>query len=500
MMNWTMPKIGARCHHSVTQAHPPSAAKPYFSTLRIRTLGMAAILLGSLFGALPVSAQTGQGVLDPVKTYINPTTGLVCGSCTITTSVTGTATPLSTFSDAGLTTPNANPFTLSASGQGTFFLTPGLTYRFVLKDSGGSTLSTTDSIAGLNAADADRVRLRSHSVTLSGDAFTAIYSQYAVDTEGAAAADNLSTITASTGVSTGFLMVITPANISRVVTVKHGTGNIRLGAGDYALDAAGKSILLYYDGSNWVEVSRSGGGGTVVVASTATGTQNNWAPGLSGDTIIYWAGASNLTVTGIANGISGQRVTFVNTGANVGLFSHNSGSSTAANRLSNNATSLDTPVAAGGSLTYQYDGAASLWRLVEHEQGSAAAYTVTWGNAGTANAIGNGTLTGLYWLKGKRITYLISLTFGTTTTSGSSTWTFTVPGTVTTDATVGNIQMLDTATARYHGMSVVSGGSTVLPFADNGTAGGAVQGVSGTVPFAFGNTDAIFLSGEVTVT
>lgn len=44
----------------------------------------------------------------------------------------GTSTKQDTFSDAALTTPNANPLTLDAAGRGTIFLTPGAAYKFVL--------------------------------------------------------------------------------------------------------------------------------------------------------------------------------------------------------------------------------------------------------------------------------------------------------------------------------------------------------------------------------
>lgn len=44
----------------------------------------------------------------------------------------GTTTKINTFSDADLTSANANPIVLDAAGRATIFLTPGLTYKFVL--------------------------------------------------------------------------------------------------------------------------------------------------------------------------------------------------------------------------------------------------------------------------------------------------------------------------------------------------------------------------------
>jgi hypothetical protein len=120
--------------------------------------------------------------------------------------------------------------------------------------------------------------------------------------------------------------------------------------------------------SGAVAVARLSNGVTTAITSTATGTQNNWAPGLVGDTLISWSGASDLTVTGFAGGVSGQRIVFLNTGSAVAYFAHQSGSSSAGNKLRNFATGGSTPVAARGALVYHYDG--NDWRLVAHEQGA----------------------------------------------------------------------------------------------------------------------------------
>lgn len=135
---------------------------------------------------------------------------------------------------------------------------------------------------------------------------------------------------------------------------------------------------------------------TTTVASTAATDQNNWAPGLDGHTTVFWSGASDINITGIAGGISGQRFTFRNTGTKVAYFAHQSGSSSAGNKFKNRATSSKTPVAANGFGTWQHDG--TDWQLIAHEQGAwitptfaAGTYTgnnsMTWtvasGNVGT---------------------------------------------------------------------------------------------------------------------
>jgi hypothetical protein len=111
-------------------------------------------------------------------------------------------------------------------------------------------------------------------------------------------------------------------------------------------------------------------GWTIATASTLTGAQNNWAPtGLAGNTYIPWNGAADAAFTGLAGGVAGQLVTIRNvTAAKIATFAHQSGSSSAGNKFKNPATSAPTPIAAGGWITYFYDG--TDWILVAHEQGA----------------------------------------------------------------------------------------------------------------------------------
>jgi hypothetical protein len=106
-----------------------------------------------------------------------------------------------------------------------------------------------------------------------------------------------------------------------------------------------------------------------VVASTSTGAQNNWAPGLDGHTLFTWNGASDAAITGLATGTAGQIAMIRNTSTTkVITFAHLSGSSSAANQFTNAVTSAPTPVAAGGWIVYRHTG--TNWQLVGHEQGA----------------------------------------------------------------------------------------------------------------------------------
>lgn len=104
---------------------------------------------------------------------------------------------------------------------------------------------------------------------------------------------------------------------------------------------------------------------------TQTGATNNWAiSGLTGDAVILWNGAADVAVTGIVAGYNGQMLVFRNiTAAKIMTFAHNSGSSSAGNKLSNIVTSAVTPVAPTGYAVFVYDATAAVWYLIDHEQG-----------------------------------------------------------------------------------------------------------------------------------
>lgn len=60
----------------------------------------------------------------------------------------GTTTRTDTYSDAALTTPNANPVVLDSAGRATVFL-DALSYKFVLKNSLGAVIWTQDEVSGV---------------------------------------------------------------------------------------------------------------------------------------------------------------------------------------------------------------------------------------------------------------------------------------------------------------------------------------------------------------
>lgn len=89
-------------------------------------------------------------------------------------------------------------------------------------------------------------------LTIASGVVTAVKSSHKIDTQGNAASDDLDTIN---GGSEGCFLLIQPENDTRTVVVKNGTGNIRTKSGaDVSLDSYGDTMLLYFDGTNWLEV------------------------------------------------------------------------------------------------------------------------------------------------------------------------------------------------------------------------------------------------------
>jgi hypothetical protein len=66
----------------------------------------------------------------------------------------GTVTPLATYSEVTLTTPNANPIVCDAAGRATIFLSP-TSYKWILKTAAGVTVWTRDNIGSIPNTNID---------------------------------------------------------------------------------------------------------------------------------------------------------------------------------------------------------------------------------------------------------------------------------------------------------------------------------------------------------
>jgi hypothetical protein len=117
----------------------------------------------------------------------------------------------------------------------------------------------------------------------------------------------------------------------------------------------------------------------VIQTFSGTGAVNNLALTTS-VTNVRLNNSTLLTLSGFVAGVDGQTIIFDSIGAGQVDFLHASGLSSAANQLTNIATSGNTSLAPGGRAQYVYSATTNRWLLVEHQQGAWIARTFAAGN------------------------------------------------------------------------------------------------------------------------
>lgn len=117
------------------------------------------------------------------------------------------------------------------------------------------------------------------------------------------------------------------------------------------------------------------------------------------------------------------------------------------------------------------------------------AYTPVWTASTTNPTLGNGTLTGAYMQAGKLVIWRLKLTFGSTTTVGSGTWSFTLPATAasTTEASGSGLARDDSAVAYTPLVVRAAGGVFDLV--------GPSSRVNNASPYVWATLDTITASG-----
>lgn len=209
-----------------------------------------------------------------------------------------------------------------------------------------------------------------------------------------------------------------------------------------------------------------------VVTSTSTGTLNDFAPGLVGNTIVRMNNATLATITGLSGGFDGQRVILESVGAGQVDEAYATSAaglgSLAQNRLFNLATSGNTSEAPGvGVVEYVYDGTSTRWRLVAHEQGDWITPTYNgpdWtASAGTWTVDAGDVLANRYYLRGRKLDYQISVNATSVSTTPATllakAFGFTVNGRVDGYALVS-----DAGAAGTPGQSITAAAGTTIPF------------------------------------
>lgn len=122
-----------------------------------------------------------------------------------------------------------------------------------------------------------------------------------------------------------------------------------------------------------------------------------------------------------------------------------------------------------------------------------AVWVPVWSTSGTAPSVGDGTLTGRYKQIGKTVHYNMTLTWGTTTSAGTGTWSFTTPIDVQTARLPLPTMAIDVSAAL--GYPCVARTTTASPniLAIYTSTPAVIAG--STVPFVWANTDQLIING-----
>jgi len=91
-------------------------------------------------------------IAPPAKQQFFDNSGLPLAGGLIYTYAAGTLNLQATYTDATGTTKNTNPVVLDGAGRANIWVMPAMFYKFVVQDSAGNTLYTTDNITGAYAA------------------------------------------------------------------------------------------------------------------------------------------------------------------------------------------------------------------------------------------------------------------------------------------------------------------------------------------------------------
>lgn len=158
--------------------------------------------------------------------------------------LTGTSTPTDTYSDADLTTPNANPVVADSAGLfGIIYFDPSVTYKLVLTQSDDTEIYTEDPV--------------SESTTVVGNDIitkTATYTTVAGDEGKVIECTGTFTLTllpAATAAA-GFTQVVT--NVGTGIITVDGNASETINGKTTVVLGVNESLFIACDGSNWAGV------------------------------------------------------------------------------------------------------------------------------------------------------------------------------------------------------------------------------------------------------
>jgi hypothetical protein len=154
---------------------------------------------------------------------------------------------------------------------------------------------------------------------------------------------------------------------------------------------------------------------------TTTGVSNLLSiPSGSVELTIFANNGSLLTINGLAAGLDGQRLSIFSIGGGQVDIAHQNTGAAAGNRIVNTVSGTISLAPGSGHVDLVYDGTASRWRVLHHEQGASIDF------ASTAAVVGFSSLSAndfSYILRGR----LLFIRWNVIGTSNADVITFTIP-------------------------------------------------------------------------
>jgi hypothetical protein len=184
------------------------------------------------------------------------TDGTPAAGYKLKTYLAGTTADAATYQDANGSTLHTNPVELDVNGSASIFIDPAVAYKYVLTTAADAVVATWDNIQSYNPSSV--INYDQETVVISSGTATITKPMALIDTEAAAATDDLTTITKSTA-TTGDILYISAVNSGRAVVIKNGTSTNNImtkSGGDYTL-VTGNWMFLRFNGIAWVEVEGS---------------------------------------------------------------------------------------------------------------------------------------------------------------------------------------------------------------------------------------------------
>jgi hypothetical protein len=191
----------------------------------------------------------------------------------------GTTTPLATYTTAAGTTANSNPIILNSAGRldSEVWLTSTLTYKFILKDSGGVTIATYDDIPGIGSVSG----LTTGTSLLSGNG-SGGFSNVTIGSNLSFVGGTLSATTGGSGAGTvtsvaltapaAFTVTGSPVTTTGTLALTYSGTPVPVSSGGTGTSTLTTNSVVLGNGTNAVQFVAPGTAGNVLVSDGATWT------------------------------------------------------------------------------------------------------------------------------------------------------------------------------------------------------------------------------------